>query len=184
MRVIAGKMRGRILKAGENFRPTTDRARETLFNILQAEIAGSTFVDAFAGSGSVGIEAISRSAARVYFVESNRKALKILEQNLLECCHEETWRIFTMDVWKALEVLPKDADLLYFDPPYEFEKYSKLLVAAGENFPHALYVVEHSSRKRIETPSGFELRRTTRIGETEISFYRKLADDPGVEVLY
>lgn len=173
MRIISGKFRSRQLKAGENFRPTADRTRETLFNILQTEIEGSTFVDAFAGSGSVGIEAISRSAAKVYFVESNRKALQTLEQNLLACCQEESWRIFTMDVWKALEVLPKDVDILYFDPPYEFEKYSKLLVETGKNFPNATYVVEHSSRKQIETPSGFEQFRVTRIGETQISFYRK-----------
>jgi len=175
MRVIAGKMRSRSLKAGENFRPTTDRARETLFNILQMEIQGSTFVDAFAGSGSVGIEAISRSASKVYFIEYNRKALQVLEENLLACCQTESWRIFTMDVWKALEVLPKDVDLLYFDPPYEFQKYSKLLIETGVNFPDALYILEHSSRKKIETPAGFEQIRTTRIGETEISFYRKSA---------
>jgi 16S rRNA (guanine966-N2)-methyltransferase len=102
MRVIAGKFRSRNLKTGDNFRPTTDRTRETLFNILQTEIEGSTFMDAFAGSGSVGIEALSRSARRVYFIESNRKALRVLEQNLLSCCEQESWRIFTTDVWKAL----------------------------------------------------------------------------------
>jgi 16S rRNA (guanine966-N2)-methyltransferase len=175
MRVIAGKFRGRTLKAGENFRPTTDRARETLFNILQTEIAGSTFVDAFAGSGSVGIEAISRLAARVYFIESNRKALEVLEQNLLQCCkEEESWRIFTMDVWKSFPVLPGDVDMFYFDPPYEFEKYSKLLVETGKNFPNATYIVEHSSRKQIETPAGLEQTRVTRFGETQISFYRSV----------
>ena len=172
-------MRGRTLKVGENYRPTTDRARETLFNILQTEIEGSTFVDAFAGSGSVGIEAISRSAAMVYFVESNRKALQTLEQNLLACCKEEAWRIFTMDVWKSLEVLPKNVDIFFFDPPYEFEKYSKLLIETGKNFPDATYVVEHSSRQQIETPSGFEQIRVIRIGDTQISFYRKLENDPG-----
>ena len=174
MRVIAGRFRSRTLKAGENFRPTTDRARETLFNILQTKIEGSVFVDAFAGSGSVGIEAISRGAAKVYFMESNRKALQILEENLLSCCkEEETWRIFTMDVWKSWDVLPKDVDFFYFDPPYEFEKYSKLLLETGKNFPNATYIVEHSSRKMIETPSGFEQTRVIRIGETQISFYRK-----------
>ena len=173
MRVIAGKFRSRTLKAGENFRPTTDRARETLFNILQTKIEGSVFVDAFAGSGSVGIEAISRSAAKVYFIESNRKALQILEQNLIQCCNEDnSWRIFTMDVWKSFPVLPKGIDFFYFDPPYEFEKYSKLLVETGKNFPNATYIVEHSSRKQIETPPGFEQTRVIRIGETQIGFYR------------
>ena len=176
MRVIAGKYRSRTLKAGENFRPTTDRARETLFNILQTEIEGSTFVDAFAGSGSVGIEALSRSAEKVYFIESNRKALQILEQNVISCCEEESWRIFTTDVWKALDVLPKQIDMLYFDPPYEFQKYSKLLTHAGANFPHALFIIEHSSRKTIETPDKFEVVRNVHIGETQLTFYRKAAE--------
>jgi 16S rRNA (guanine966-N2)-methyltransferase len=173
MRIIAGKYRSRTLKAGENFRPTTDRARETLFNIIQNQIEGSTFVDAFAGSGSVGIEALSRSAKKVYFIESNRKALQILEQNVLSCCEQESWRIFTADVWKTLDILPRDIDILYFDPPYEFQKYSKLLIHAAGNFPGALFIIEHSSRKSIETPSDFELIRTVHIGETELSFYRR-----------
>ena len=176
MRVIAGKYRSRNLKAGENFRPTTDRARETLFNILQSHIENSTFVDAFAGSGSVGIEALSRSAKKVYFVESNRKALHVLEQNVLSCCEQESWRIFTADVWKTLEILPKDVDILFFDPPYEFQKYSKLLTNTATNFPKALYIIEHSSRKPIETPVGLQLVRNVRIGETEISFYRQSAE--------
>lgn len=174
MRVIAGKFRSRTLRAGENFRPTTDRTRETLFNILQTEIEGSTFVDAFAGSGSVGIEALSRSAKKVYFIESNRKALQILEQNVLSCCEQESWRIFTADVWKTLDILPRDIDILYFDPPYEFQKYTKLLSHAGKNFPKALFIIEHSSRHNIEAPSDFELLRTVRIGETELSFFREL----------
>src|SRR5688572_26982057 len=108
MRVIAGKYRSRMLKAADNFRPTTDRVRETLFNILQNEIPGSIFVDAFAGSGSVGIEALSRGAAKVYFIESNRKALKVLDQNLA-LVENESWRVLTMDVWKALSFLPQQA---------------------------------------------------------------------------
>jgi len=177
MRIIAGKFRSRSLKAGENFRPTTDRTRETLFNILQAEIEDSTFVDAFAGSGSVGIEALSRSAKHVYFIESNPKALRVLEQNVLSCCERESWRIFTTDVWKALDIIPKEVEILYFDPPYEFQKYSKLLSHAGTNFPHALIIMEHSSRKKIEIAPGFGLIRTVRIGETELAFYRKLQAD-------
>jgi 16S rRNA (guanine966-N2)-methyltransferase len=175
MRIIAGKYRSRTLKAGENFRPTTDRARETLFNILQNQIEGCTFLDAFAGSGSVGIEALSRSAKKVYFIESNRKALQILEQNVLACCEQESWRIFTADVWKTLDILPGDIDILYFDPPYEFQKYSKLLSHAGKNFPGALLILEHSSRKSIETPPGFEMVRTVHIGETELNFYRSVS---------
>ena len=137
MRVIAGRFRSRILKTADNLRPTTDRVRETLFNVLQNEIEGSIFVDAFAGSGSVGIEAISRGAATAYFIESNRKALQVLEQNL-ESLAPASWRILTMDVWKALEILPQQlpsVDLFFFDPPYTFTKYAQLLMAAATRYP-------------------------------------------------
>lgn len=181
MRVIAGKYRSRTLKAADHIRPTTDQVRETLFNILQNKIEGCVFVDAFAGSGSVGIEAISRDASTTYFVESNRKALQVLEQNLESCCSSESWRILTMDVWKALDVLPQQlskVDIFFFDPPYEFVNYSKLLESAGRSHPEALYIVEHSSRKHWHTPSGFDQTRTTRIGETQLSFFRKLLQEP------
>ncbi len=176
MRIIAGKFRSRTLKAAEHFRPTTDRVRETLFNILQNEIQDSVFVDAFAGSGSVGIEAMSRGAAKVYFIESNRKALSVLEQNLEACGEGESWRILTLDVWKALQILPEQlssADLLFFDPPYAFAKYSQLLEATAKSFPDATCIIEHSSRSHFEIPPELEQTRTTCIGETTLSFFRK-----------
>lgn len=179
MRVIAGKYRSRILKAGEHFRPTTDRVRETLFNILQNEIAESVFVDAFAGSGSVGMEALSRGASQVWFIESNKKAVKILEENsrLLE---EESWKILELDVWKALAILPEKlphVDIFFFDPPYEFIHYAKLLMAAGRPYPNALFVFEHSSRTVWDCPVAFKEIRSTRIGETQLSFFRKVLQE-------
>lgn len=179
MRVIAGKFRSRTLKAADHFRPTTDRVRETLFNILQHEIEGSVFVDAFAGSGSAGIEAVSRGASFTCFIESNRKALKVLEQNL-ESLGSGAWKILAMDVWKALEILPQQlpaVDIFFFDPPYAFQKYSRLVEAAGKSHPLALHIVEHSSRTTIETPDGFEQIRTIRVGETQLSFFRKVLQD-------
>ncbi|MCI0413546.1 16S rRNA (guanine(966)-N(2))-methyltransferase RsmD [bacterium] len=176
MRVIAGKFRSRTLKAAGHFRPTTDRVRETLFNILQNEIQDSVFVDAFAGSGSVGIEAISRGASKVIFIESNRKALLQLEQNLESCCEGESWRILTMDTWKALTLLPQQlshVDLIFFDPPYEFSKYPQLLQEAAKSFPDATTIVEHSSRSKMEIPLELEQIKTVRIGETTLSFFRK-----------
>jgi 16S rRNA (guanine966-N2)-methyltransferase len=173
MRVIAGKFRSRNLKTSDNLRPTTDRTRETLFNILQNDVPGSIFVDAFAGSGSVGIEAISRGAATTYFIESNRKALQILEKNL-ESLGPASWRILTMDVWKALEILPQQVsgvDLFFFDPPYAFTKYGQLLMAAAVKYPQARFIVEHSSRTLWETPPVLEQTRSIRIGETQLSFF-------------
>ena len=179
MRVIAGRFRSRILKTADNLRPTTDRVRETLFNVLQNEIEGSIFVDAFAGSGSVGIEAISRGAATTYFIESNRKALQVLEQNL-ESLAPASWRILTMDVWKALEILPQQlpsVDLFFFDPPYTFTKYAQLLMAAATRYPRARFIVEHSSRTSWETPVLLEQTRSIRTGETEITFFNRLLQE-------
>jgi 16S rRNA (guanine966-N2)-methyltransferase len=175
MRVIAGKFRSRKLKAADNNRPTTDRVRETLFNILQTDIPGCIFVDVFAGSGSVGIEAISRGASVTYFIESNRKALRMLEQNL-ETLNAQAWRILAMEVWKGLEILSQQLskiDIIFFDPPYAFTEYPQLLLAAGKNYPEALFVVEHSARTGIEAPDEFEQTRSTIIGETQLSIYRK-----------
>jgi 16S rRNA (guanine966-N2)-methyltransferase len=179
MRVIAGKFRSRTLKTSDNLRPTTDRVRETLFNILQNEIPGSIFVDAFAGSGSVGIEAISRGAAMTYFIESNRKALQVLEKNL-ESLGPASWRILTMDAWKALEILPQQVpavDLFFFDPPYTFTKYAHLLMAAADKYPQARLIVEHSSRASWEMPPGLEQTRSIRIGETQLSFFTKVLQE-------
>lgn len=176
MRIISGKFRSRNLKAAGHLRPTTDRVRETLFNILQSEIEDSTFVDAFAGTGSAGIEAISRGAGMVYFLESNRKSLLILRENLQTCCAEEVWRILAMDVLKGLPVLKQQCehvDLLFFDPPYDYDQYSGLLDCSIRLFPEATNIVEHSSRFRID-PSGLvECVRSKDIGETQLSFFRK-----------
>ena len=175
MRVIAGKFRNRSLKAGKYFRPTSDRVRETLFNILQNEIEGSVFVDAFAGSGAVGIEALSRGAAMVYFLEYSRKALEILQSNLMECCQGEPWRVYSVPVLKGLELIHRDTssvDILFFDPPYEFGLYPQLLQRSAELFPHATYIVEASTRTASETPSGIQLIKERNIGGTSLSFYR------------
>jgi 16S rRNA (guanine966-N2)-methyltransferase len=181
MRVIAGKYRSRTLKTTEHFRPTTDRARETLFNVLQNEVPGSVFVDAFAGSGSVGIEAISRGASKVYFIESNPKTLRVLEQNLSACCEGESWRILTMDVWKALDILPQQlpvVDIFFFDPPYQFVKYLHLLQHVAKLYPDSTFIVEHSSRSDLEVPPELERTRAIRIGETTLSLFKNKLQEP------
>jgi 16S rRNA (guanine966-N2)-methyltransferase len=175
MRVIAGKFRNRNLKISDHFRATTDRVRETLFNILQNDLEGITFVDGFAGSGAVGIEALSRGASIVYFVESNRKSLQVLESNLLQCCENEKWRILTVPVKKGLEVVRAEASsvgILFLDPPYDFGSYSEILELAGMLFPEATFVLESSSRTKITTPSHLIRFREKRIGETMLSFFR------------
>ena len=174
MRVIAGKFRNRSLKTGAHFRPTTDRVRETLFNILQNEIEGAVFVDAFAGSGAVGIEALSRGAAFAYFLEKNRRVLQILETNLTQCGEDAKWRILSIDAMKGLEVVEKSepaANILFFDPPYDFPQTSKLLEHAASLFPEAMFILETSTRTKLPLPPNVNLVKDRGIGETLLSFY-------------
>lgn len=183
MRIISGKYRNRNLKTDGHFRPTTDRVRETLFNILQSELEGCVFVDAFAGSGAVGIEALSRGARMVYFLESHRKALTVLEANLLLCGEGAAWRIYSVPVPRALdEVRRKDPaiDLIFYDPPYDFTGYTALLENAVNLFPESLHIMESSARSMYDTPEGVELVKDRVIGETRLAFFRaSLHPGPG-----
>ena len=176
MRVIAGRLRGRSLKSSDSYRPTSDRVRETLFNVLQNEIEQTVFVDAFAGSGAVGIEAISRGAAKVYFVDSGRKALHSLEENLKIAGDETQWRIYSLPVSKALEVIHgtgERADIIFLDPPYDYQDYPELLTAASELFPDALVILETSSRVNFKIPEGLQVSKQKKIGETLLTFYQR-----------
>lgn len=176
MRVIAGTLRGRNLKSSDSFRPTTDRVRETLFNILQNQIENSNFVDAFAGSGAMGIEALSRGASRVYFLETHHKALKTIGDNLKMCGDGALWRIYSLPAIKGLEVIYKageNADIIFFDPPYDYQDYAELISAAAEFFPNALLVLETSSRSKFQLPEDVTLIRQKKIGETLLTFCQK-----------
>ncbi len=175
MRVIAGRLRGRNLKTSDSYRPTTDRVRETLFNILQNQIENSVFVDAFAGSGAVGIEALSRGASRAYFLETNHKALHALEDNLKICGDESLWRVYSLPAVKGIEVIHtagENVDIVFFDPPYDYQDYPELISSASEFFPGALLVLETSSRTKFQLPEGITLLRQKKIGETLLTFCR------------
>ena len=128
MRVIAGSARRLILKTipGDGTRPTTDRIKETLFNILQNDIPGIRFLDLFAGSGGIGIEALSRGAAEAVFVDKNKEAVSCIKENLLHTRLMENARVLNMDVLQALRVLESDTfqshepfHIIFMDPPYK-----------------------------------------------------------------
>ncbi len=131
MRVIAGKARSLQLKAplGEHTRPTTDRIKETLFNILQGEIPGSFFLDLFAGSGSIGIEALSRGADQAVFVENDKNALACIEENLTHTNLKKHALVCKQDVFVALQSLEYQYsfDIVFMDPPYDRELERKVL---------------------------------------------------------
>src|SRR5262245_38258932 len=132
MRIISGELRGRRLKAppGLATRPTSDRLREALFNILGGDVAGSRFLDVFAGSGAVGLEAYSRGADSVGFVEHSRRALALLEENVEHCGASEGVRIVARDALSALRSLAtkgEEFDIVFVDPPYEADLYAPTL---------------------------------------------------------
>ena len=130
MRIIAGKARSLPLKTpvGESTRPTTDRIKETLFNMLMPDIPGCVFVDLFAGSGQIGIEAVSRGAKKAYFVENGREAAACIADNLKFAKMTQETVLLKQDVYAALYVLHEKAvDIIFADPPYGEEHYEKLL---------------------------------------------------------
>lgn len=149
MRVIAGTARRLLLKTveGRDTRPTTDRIKETLFNMLQPYLPGCAFLDLFAGSGAIGIEALSRGARSAVFVENSRKAGKCIQENLIHTHFEETGRMILSDALSALSRLEGSEafDVIFMDPPYSQqweEKVLRQLSASSLVAEHTLIVVE------------------------------------------
>jgi 16S rRNA (guanine966-N2)-methyltransferase len=172
MRVIGGEFRSRVLKTlpGLNTRPTPDRLREALFNILAPRINGAEFLDAYAGTGAVGIEALSRGARRAIFIENNRAAVDVLRQNLVSLQIEKRTEVFTS---KAIPVLNRlSADIAFLDPPYELEpEYALALSAIQAPF----VLVQHSSRFILQEEYGRLRRvRVLKQGDNSITFYETL----------
>ncbi|MGA6986062.1 MAG: 16S rRNA (guanine(966)-N(2))-methyltransferase RsmD [Terriglobales bacterium] len=188
MRVIAGEYRRRMLRSlpGLEIRPTSDRLRETLFNVVSAgdpaALAESTWLDLYAGTGAVGIEALSRGARMVYFVESSRAAADLIGQNLKSLGIARGFQIVKADSGKALrqlETAGNVADFVFLDPPYSMQdEYAKTLAALAESkllHERSLVIAEHE--KRFDPGEAFgELRRSRKLvqGDAALSFYRRL----------
>jgi 16S rRNA (guanine(966)-N(2))-methyltransferase RsmD len=172
MRVIAGEFRSRRLKSipGDATRPTPERLRETLFNILARRIEGATFLDAYAGTGAVGIEALSRGARHAFFLERNRHALEIIRENLASLALE---RRATVVAGPVLVTMARTAaDIVFLDPPYDLEgEYGAALELLSEA-PPALVVAQHPVRLAIGDAYGSLKRtRTVKQGDNALSFF-------------
>ncbi len=182
MRVIAGEFRSRPLTAprGRGTRPTSDRLRETLFNILAASVPQSVFVDLYAGTGAVGIEALSRGAAEVYFAETAAPALAALRANLHTLGITERCSVETRGAVPLLHALAKKgvrAGIVYVDPPYAdasaYQETLALLATLPVLARDARVVVEHSSHAPApQAPAAFIAYRTLRQGDAQVTFYR------------
>jgi 16S rRNA (guanine(966)-N(2))-methyltransferase RsmD len=188
MRVIAGTYRSRQLVApkGTETRPTSDRLRETLFNILAARVPGCRFADLYAGTGAVGIEAVSRGAKQVWFAEKWEPALAVIRTNLKALKIVQGFAIEQRGTGALLERLAKTAqdsgdllDLVYLDPPWEAEaEYTKTLHLLGSArgramlAPGALVVAEHSSKAPLPERFGELVQtRTLKQGDAALTFY-------------
>lgn len=149
MRVIAGTARSLPLKtpAGEGTRPTTDRIKETLFNMLQGYTGGCVFLDLFAGSGGIGIEAISRGGRKSYFIENNAEAVKCIQENLKFTKFEEKAVVIKQDVISGLNnIFEKEVDIVFMDPPYgqDLERQALMKLAGMKYITEDTLVVVES----------------------------------------
>lgn len=175
MRVIGGEFRSRRLQSmpGMDVRPTPDRLRETLFDILGPAVAGSVFVDAYAGTGAVGIEALSRGARHVVFIEKSRGAVNLIRSNLAALQIET--RAHVIQGSAALYLDKVDGDIVFLDPPYPKEReYQSALEAMGSK-PPELVIIQHSVRFALPEEQGpFRRTRMVKQGDNALSFYRRL----------
>lgn len=180
MRVIAGKYRGRKLKGPEGLelRPTSDRLKESLFNILMPAIDGAILLDAFGGTGAIGIEALSRGARQVVFIESSPAGCRLIRKNLETCGIATGFRIVSQDAFAALRALARDGfrpNIVYFDPPYDFKPYRDLLEIVFRRLcssASSLVIIEHGRRAELpESGDAYRRTRLVRQGDHCLSFY-------------
>jgi 16S rRNA (guanine(966)-N(2))-methyltransferase RsmD len=188
MRIISGQYRGLILKTlkGGKLRPTSEQLRETLFDVLGPSVEGARFLDAYAGSGAVGLEALSRGASDVVFIEHHRPAAELIRQNLAALKIDSGYWLLTCAVFTGLERLAEQGeqfDFAFLDPPYDaIREYHQTLRELGRSkmlLPTSLVIAEHSRHMRLEEEYA-SLRRTRviRHGDAQLAFYRRAASDP------
>jgi 16S rRNA (guanine966-N2)-methyltransferase len=182
MRVIAGRYRSRPLQSlrGLDLRPTSDRLRETLFDVLCAgdpnTLAETTWIDLFAGTGAVGIEAISRGAGMVFFVENSRRATELIRKNLESLDIRSGFQILQHDVLRLNRVLSK-VDYAFLDPPYRMESlYRQTLEMLADSSllkPESVVIAEHPKKfDPGEQTASLERYRRLEQGDAALSFYR------------
>jgi 16S rRNA (guanine966-N2)-methyltransferase len=192
MRVIAGQFRSRVLQTprGMDTRPTSDRLRETLFNVLAPRIEGSRFADLYAGSGAVGIEALSRGAEFCWFAEKAPAAVAAIRANLSALKIQGGYAVEDRGVARLLQSLSKNsriADIVFLDPPYEAaEDYTATLNFFAQNHAtllekEAIVIAEHARKRPLAEDYGALIRtRVLEQGDAALSFYKVQSEEDGV----
>ncbi|MFH2033885.1 MAG: 16S rRNA (guanine(966)-N(2))-methyltransferase RsmD [Candidatus Margulisiibacteriota bacterium] len=189
MRIIAGSAKGKKIKAlkSRSVRPLTDYAREALFNILTPRIAGARFLDLFAGSGAVGIEAVSRGAREAVFVEKNPKCVALIRSNLAECGFKDRARVYTLSVSHSLNVFAQSGekfDIIFNGAPYGSPEFLLSLEKIGRDGlleKGGLLIAEHHFKFEIDVAyPGLKKTRDQRYGDTVLSFFEVTNENSGL----
>jgi 16S rRNA (guanine(966)-N(2))-methyltransferase RsmD len=179
VRIIAGELKGRRLAGprSDHLRPTSDKLRETLFNVLAPRVAGARVLDLFAGTGALGLEALSRGAAQVTFVECDAAALAIIADNVARCGVAERSLIVRAAVEKAAHRISGEFDLILADPPYDLADPGRLLADFAGRVSHdGLLVLEHGRRQKIPDRLGGLTRiRTVTSGDSALALFSRAA---------
>jgi len=177
MRVTGGIGRGQRLKvpAGDRVRPTSDKVKQALFNILGDRVVGAVFLDLFAGAGGIGIEALSRGAARVVFVDGSRDSLTVVKHNIERTGFEERSQAVLSKAESFCKKPSGPYDIVFLDPPYSNEIQPLLEQIAGADIlkPDAIVIAEHFKKQTSpERAGGLTLYREAQYGDTMLAFYQ------------
>ncbi len=177
MRIITGTKRGKKLLSleGESVRPTTDRVKEALFDILQFSLEGRRFLDLFAGSGQIGLEAVSRGAEKVCFVDSSKAALRVVEKNIALTGFSQQSHVFLGDFETFLSATSETFDIAFLDPPYRTGLLERALPLTVKRMaPGGTLICEHPRDEELpERVGAFQKQKTYRYGRILLSVYRK-----------
>lgn len=182
MKITGGQIKGRILATPKNIkiRPSSNKVREAIFDIIGHDLSGSRVLDLFSGTGLLGIEALSRGAIRAVLVDRAKEALLLMEKNLALCGYEDLASVCKWDLSKGLpkcrSFLDSNYDLVFLDPPYGSQQITglmEMLTRSERLVPGALIVLETGKAKEIRLFPDLHLLKTRIYGDTKLSFFRK-----------
>lgn len=185
MRIITGSKRGKklITLEGEQVRPTTDRVKESLFNILQFQLEGRRFLDLFAGSGQIGLEALSRGAALAVFVDASKDSIRVVEKNVQSTGLGDRSKVITADFRSYLRGCRERFDIAFLDPPYRMGLLEKALPLVAERMnPGGVILCEHPKDEILPESAGdFLQHKSYRYGKIMLTAYRQPVEDEELE---
>ncbi len=185
MRIITGSKRGKklITLEGEQVRPTTDRVKESLFNILQFQLEGRRFLDLFAGSGQIGLEALSRGAALAVFVDASKDSIRVVEKNVQSTGLGDRSKVITADFQSYLRGCRERFDIAFLDPPYRMGLLEKALPLVAERMnPGGVILCEHPKDETLPESAGdFLQHKSYRYGKIMLTAYRQPVEDEELE---